>query len=270
MVDNYKAWNIAKIRMLFPYHVVERNMATPLIGSVYEDKLYIIRSDKYHVEGNWKEMWKSHAPHKERRLFWRLCRGCLPTRCRLFERNVDCEIQCPLCEEEVEDDVHTFFTRASALSSWQTVGLSSVMVFAACQQGSATDRVFALCRNEDYETIGRVASLFWSIWHNRNDKIWNDNLRTPSQVGRDAFDHWSEWFVVHKMRSPDDHYAPPLSTDRWEKPRLEWLKCNVDAAFFVDSGGTTMSACFRNSSGEFTAGFTKWQHMVLSTEEGEA
>ncbi|PNX78462.1 hypothetical protein L195_g034440, partial [Trifolium pratense] len=116
-------------------------------------------------------------------------------------------------EEEVEDDVHTFFTCASALSSWQAVGLSSVMVFAACQQGSATDRVFALCRNEDYETIGRVASLFWSIWHNRNDKIWNDNVRTPSQVGRAAFDHWSEWFAVHKMRSPDDHYAPPLSTD---------------------------------------------------------
>ncbi|CAJ2656360.1 unnamed protein product [Trifolium pratense] len=89
------------------------------------------------------------------------------------------------------------------------------------------------------------------------------------QVGRAAFDHWSEWFAVHKMRSTDDHYVPLLSTDRWEKPRLEWLKCNVDAAFFVDSGRTTMSACFRNSSSEFTAGITKWQRMVLSTEEGE-
>jgi hypothetical protein len=34
------------------------------------------------------------------------------------ERNVDCEIQCLLCEEEAEDDVHIFFTRASARSSW--------------------------------------------------------------------------------------------------------------------------------------------------------
>ncbi|MCI67092.1 hypothetical protein A2U01_0088350, partial [Trifolium medium] len=69
------------------------------------------------------------------------------------------------------------------------------------------------------------------------------------------------------MRSTDDHYVPLSSTDQLEKPRTGWLKCNVDAAFFVDMGRTTMSACFRNSSGEFTAGFTQWQQMVLSTGE---
>jgi cytoskeletal protein RodZ len=37
--------------------------------------------------------------------------------------------------------------------------------------------------------IGRVVTLFWSIWYNQNDKIWNDNVRRPSQVGRAAFDH---------------------------------------------------------------------------------
>ncbi|MCI37388.1 hypothetical protein A2U01_0058612, partial [Trifolium medium] len=31
-----------------------------------------------------------------------------------------------------------------------------------------------------------------------------------------------------------------------------------------------MSACFRNSSDEFITGFTQWQQMVLSTEEGES
>ncbi|MCI67713.1 hypothetical protein A2U01_0088972, partial [Trifolium medium] len=31
-----------------------------------------------------------------------------------------------------------------------------------------------------------------------------------------------------------------------------------------------MGACFRNNSGEFTAGFTQWKQMVLSTEEGVA
>ncbi|KAK2426207.1 hypothetical protein QL285_024902 [Trifolium repens] len=30
-----------------------------------------------------------------------------------------------------------------------------------------------------------------------------------------------------------------------------------------------MGACFRNSSGEFTAGLTRWQHLALFTEEGE-
>jgi ribonuclease HI len=48
------------------------------------------------------------------------------------------------------------------------------------------------------------------------------------------------------------------------------IKCNVDAAYFVGLGRTTMSACFRNSSDEFTFGLTQWQQLALSTEEVEA
>jgi hypothetical protein len=76
---------------------------------------------------------------------------------------VDSDIQCPLCENEVEDDVNTFFTCVFARSSWQAAGLSSVMGSASCQQDSVADRVFALCRNKDYATIGRVATMLWSI-----------------------------------------------------------------------------------------------------------
>jgi hypothetical protein len=39
MLDNYKVWNIVKIRMLFSDQVVKRIIATPFIGSVYEDKM---------------------------------------------------------------------------------------------------------------------------------------------------------------------------------------------------------------------------------------
>jgi len=73
MIDNYKAWNVTKIRMLFPVQVAERIIVTPLIGSVYVDKMVweeerngcysvksgyklamkcIFRNDKYHVNGN--------------------------------------------------------------------------------------------------------------------------------------------------------------------------------------------------------------------------
>jgi ribonuclease HI len=143
------------------------------------------------------------------------------------------------------------------------------MVSATCQ-GSAADRVFALCRNEDYAVIGRVATLFWSIRHNQINRIWNDTTILSSQVDQTAFDHWNEWFVVYKIRNTDDHYAPLLNTERWKKPLMGWLKCNVDAAFFVDSGRTTIGACSRNSSGEFTVGFTLWQQLILSTEKDEA
>ncbi|XP_045801294.1 uncharacterized protein LOC123895120 [Trifolium pratense] len=243
MIDNYKALNVTKIRMLFTVQVAERIIATPLIGSVYVDKMVweYERNESYFVKSGYK----------------------LAMKC-IF-RNDKYHV-----EDEVEDDVHTFFTCTSAQSSWQAAGLSSVLGSAACQQGSASDRVFALCRNEDYTTIGRVAMLLWGIWHNQNDKIWNDNGRSPNQIGRAAFDHWNEWIAVHKLRSNDDHDVPLVSTIRWEKPRIGWLKCNVDAAFFVGAGRTAMGACFRNNSGEFVAGITEWQQLTLSTKEGEA
>jgi hypothetical protein len=85
-------------------------------------------------------------------------------------------------------------------------------------------------------------SFFWSIWHNCNDKIWNDNARMPSQVKRVVFDHWNEWFVVHKMRSNYDHYVPFLSTGQREKPHIYRMakmqcRCSVFCRLGKDSGG---------------------------------
>jgi hypothetical protein len=130
LLENYKAWDIAKIRNLFLGPVVEEIIATPLISSVKEDKVVweeerngcyyvksgynlvmrcIFRSDRHHVEGNWNDIWKAQSPHKTRHLLWRLCRGCLPTRVRLTQHYVDCELSCPVCDDEVEDDIHVFF-----------------------------------------------------------------------------------------------------------------------------------------------------------------
>src|SRR6266487_3346185 len=189
---NYKAWNIAKVRNLFSEDVVERILETPLVSSVCEDKVvceeerngcysvksgyklamcYIIGSDKYHVAGNWNGIWKAQAPHKARRLLWRLCRGCLPTRYRLLARRVECNPNCPVCDEEIEDELHIFFRCAVARDSWSAAGLSSVLHNATYQQTNAMDRIFAICSNESSDTVGRVAMLLWCIWQNRNDKL---------------------------------------------------------------------------------------------------
>ncbi|GAU36048.1 hypothetical protein TSUD_208180 [Trifolium subterraneum] len=178
----------------------KRILETPLVSSVREDKVvweeerngcysvkygyklamrYMIGSGKHHVAGNWNGIWKAQAPHKARHLLWRLCRGCLPTRGRLLERRVECNLNCPVCDVETEDELHIFFRCAVARHSWCAAGLSSVLHNDAYQQSNAMDRIFAVCSNESSDTVGRVAMLLWSIWHNRNDKFWNDNIQMP-------------------------------------------------------------------------------------------
>ncbi|GAU45948.1 hypothetical protein TSUD_238520 [Trifolium subterraneum] len=230
--ENYKAWNIAKGRNLFSKDVAEKILETPLVSSVREDKVvweeerngcysvkfgyklamrYLIGSDKYHVVGNWNCIWKAQAPHKARHLLWRLCRGCLPTCSRLLERRVECTLNCPVCDEEIEDELHIFFRCAVARDSWSAAGLSSVLHNAMYQQTNAMDRIFAVCSNESSDTIGRVAMLLWCIWHN-----------------------------LHKLRRNNVSGTTKADLVRWEKPALDWVKCNVDAAFVSGSGRTSV------------------------------
>ncbi|GAU36575.1 hypothetical protein TSUD_362450 [Trifolium subterraneum] len=253
--ENYKAWNIAKVRNMFSGDVAERILETPLVHSVREDKVvweeerngcysvksgyklamrYIIGSDKYHVAGNWNGIWKAQAAHKARHLLWRLCRGCLPTRYRLLERRVECNLNCPVCDEEIEDEIHIFFS------------------------------------NESSDIVGRVVMLLWCIWKNRNDKLWNDNVQTPRQIGRYAFDAWNDWYSVHKLQSNSESRTTEADLVRWEKPALGWVKCNVDVAFVPGYGRTSVGLCFRNNRGQVMADITHRQQTVMSSVEGEA
>ncbi|GAU14492.1 hypothetical protein TSUD_250330 [Trifolium subterraneum] len=111
--------------------------------------------------------------------------------------------------------------------------------------------------NESSDIVGRVAMLLWCIWHNRNDKLWNDNVQMPRQIGRHAFDAWNDWYSVHKLQSNDVSGTTEADLVRSEKPTLDWVKCNVDVAFVSGSGRTSVGFCFRDNSGHFMAGMTQ-------------
>ncbi|MCI46061.1 hypothetical protein A2U01_0067301, partial [Trifolium medium] len=66
----------------------------------------------------------------------------------------------------------------------------------------------------------RVATLLWSIWHHRNDVVWNDSPNLPNQVGRIAYNALNDWFVVHHLKHDENRIPTPPTTDRWENLAL--------------------------------------------------
>ncbi|MCI26359.1 polynucleotidyl transferase Ribonuclease H fold, partial [Trifolium medium] len=134
---------------------------------------------------------------------------------------------------------------------------------------SVTDWIFAICNNDDSGTVGRVATLFWCIWHNRNEHVWNNNKCTPIQVGRTTFVMWNEWFSVNTLQQPIADLRATSIVSQWTKPDVGWIKCNIDACFVVDTGVTTSACCFCNHDGQFVAAVTTWQKTLLSQVEGE-
>ncbi|GAU46743.1 hypothetical protein TSUD_286030 [Trifolium subterraneum] len=222
--ENYKAWNIAKVRNLFSKDVAEKILETPLVSSVCEDKVVWEeeRNGCYSVKSGYK-------------LAMRYIIGCLPTCSRLLERRVECTLNCPVCDEEIEDELHIFFRCAVARDSWSAAGLSSVLHNATYQQTNDMDRIFAVCSNESSDTVGRM----------------------PRQIGRHAFDAWNDWYSVHKLQSNNVSGTTEAVLVRWEKPALDWVKCNVDVAFVSGFGRTSVGLCFRDNSGHFMAGMTQ-------------
>ncbi|GAU25272.1 hypothetical protein TSUD_17850 [Trifolium subterraneum] len=252
--ENYKAWNI-KVRNLFSKDVAERILETPLVSSVREDKEVWEeeRNECYSVKFGYKLAMRYIIEDVSRLVLdcWKcewsvLSKGCLPTRSRLLERRVECTLNCPMCDEEIEDELHIFFRCAVARDSWCAAGLSSVLHNVAYQQTNAMDGIFAVCSN---------------------DKLWNDNVQMPRQIGRYAFDAWNDWYSVHKLQSNSVSGTTKRDLVRWEKPALDWVKCNVDVGFVSGSGRTSVGLCFGDNSGHFMVGMTHWQQTVISSVE---
>jgi len=117
MLHDRKEWNLPFLQSIFDHHVVEHIAKTPLYPSVTEDRLiwkkenhgeYSVRSayrfcmqelldtSHFKVQGSWNLIWKLKIPPKVKKLMWRICRNCLPTRVRLKDKGVTCPMNCTL------------------------------------------------------------------------------------------------------------------------------------------------------------------------------
>jgi hypothetical protein len=173
MVPNMKLWDKDKIESLFPLHLAKRIMETPLLSDVGDDKLIwgdsfdgnysvksgykvmmqVTREEAISVQhGNWLSLWKIQAPPKAKHLLWRICRGCLPTRVRLPEKHVPCELSCPLCNHAFEDNWHTFVTCNTSVQARHAAGLDSILATHIHQAATIQDLILNVCLTEPTES----------------------------------------------------------------------------------------------------------------------
>ncbi|KAK2456441.1 hypothetical protein QL285_003807 [Trifolium repens] len=125
-----------------------------------------------------------------------------------------------------------------------------------------------MCFNK--EVAGRVATLLWLLWHNRNQWIWNQEKKDGAQLGAQAFHMWDDWYKAQQVDNniPDIEQVQQLHN--WIPPRHGWFKCNVDAAFHNGGRITSGGWCFRDERGQFIRAGTNWMDGELSIIEAEA
>ncbi|PNX56702.1 hypothetical protein L195_g058337, partial [Trifolium pratense] len=84
-----------------------------------------------------------------------------------------------------------------------------------------------ICSVEDQDTAGAFALLVWVLWNNRNNSVWNNSKEPVRSLGFKSRQLWSEWYALQQVQQ-NQHIDTQQQTISWQKPPVNWYKCNVD------------------------------------------
>ncbi|CAN1285866.1 hypothetical protein LINPERPRIM_LOCUS19136 [Linum perenne] len=96
-------------------------------------------------------------------------------------------------------------------------------------------------------TVKKIIMVLWSIWKERNDRVWNNKATIPSWIVKLGLDELADW---EKAR---ERVTPMVVDERsicrkWHPPVVGFLKCNTDAATFADTGRSGAGMIVRDHS----------------------
>lgn len=92
------------------------------------------------------------------------------------------------------------------------------------------------------------AALLWCIWQNRNEVVWQGRSKQAIDIHRSARLLCSQWSSADStIVNHSSIYLP--DSRRWQKPPQHVLKCNVDAAVFLNSTQIGFGCILRNFQG---------------------
>jgi hypothetical protein len=107
--------------------------------------------------------------------------------------------------------------------------------------------VFYLIEELDSKTMERVCMILWTIWWRRNQKCWNNKLRTPFEFSRRATESLNDRLKATNMRTTHQRPDVQETEQGWCKLQPGTLKCNIDAACCEEANQYCIGACLRDA-----------------------
>ncbi|CAJ2628079.1 unnamed protein product [Trifolium pratense] len=223
ILPDTKGWNLPLLTTLLESSGIDKVLHTPLFDSVVEDKriwrmekngVYSVRSayrlcvqelldtSHFKMDDTWNLIWKLKAPPRVKNLLWRICRRCVPTRVNLRSRGVNCITVCSLCNDHDEDSRHVFFDCPSSRNVWSMCSFGNKIIAALHNNYAASNLIFDLLQQLSNEDASLMACVIWSIWKQRNNRIWKNVIDAQNFVFSRAAALINEWCAVQQAR-PD-------------------------------------------------------------------
>ncbi|CAN1138108.1 Putative ribonuclease H protein At1g65750 [Linum perenne] len=268
-VPGLKIWDVEMIQYLFSARDASAILNIPLTPSNGPDSRiwhfsrkgeYTVRSSyrvimerlapRTHLftPGPWRELWDIAAPPRLRCFAWRLAREILPTRLALQNRHLNVPSECGICNTHLENSWHLFLSCSFAQRCWSEAGIQSFVNSVMDSSESLQEWLFKIVESDDPERVARIIAILGDIWRERNNRVWNSDRHEPLAVVREGLEGLKNWSAArHSAISEAVGAAPCL---RWHPPPVGMVKCNIDAAIFLEDGRYGMGALIRNDMGD--------------------
>jgi hypothetical protein len=196
----------------------------------------------------WKRIWEMKGSRVVKFFMWKACNNILPTKEKLFKREVVPDPLCPICMLAPESLSHILWTCPSAQDVW--VECKGRLQKCVCNDGEFMDILLQVGQGLDEEERHLMVTVARLIWLRRNKLVFEGVFQGPKsivRVAREQVEAFNEATRRHCTHRPSNTVQEEVV---WKKPPLGTLKFNWDAAVDKEGGRIGMGVIARDSVGE--------------------
>lgn len=183
---------------------------------------------------------------------------------------MNCPTICVVCNSDLETTWHSLLTCPATKECWEQLGVWPFIDERLLYCENFRDMFFSLTVRLDQLQMQIVAMTLWSLWTKRNTLLWDYRRETNPEVIHRGKALVSMWELARNHKPTVEDHQTIQQPVKWSAPPPGWVKCNIDAAFDVNSSTTGLGLCLRPEGGLFMLARMDYKQPILSVMEGEA
>lgn len=182
-------------------------------------------------------VWSIQTAPKIKLFLWRVLSAALPVADQLRHRGIRVDTRCQICGGEGESINHLLFTCSVARQLWALSGVPNP------EGGFESSSLYAnfqfLCETRKnlkvpMQVRNRFPWVLWRLWKNRNKLTFDGAVFCPLDSIRKIIEDVEEWFLAQTLSQrgvAEVDRGFEIISKKWEPPPLNWVKCNIGAAW---------------------------------------
>ncbi|XP_024200296.1 uncharacterized protein LOC112203585 [Rosa chinensis] len=286
-----RTWIPSTVHSLFSPDIASRILATPLSRRAIHDRLCWSPDKRGHftvktaywiaresVLGNvltsssdgdpfnmlWKAIWKAKVPGKVQICIWRAANNLLPTRACLTTKGYTGDTSCVLCNHRLEDVSHVLYKCPIAVELLSSPPLN--LQQSLLPHINFKEWLLDCAMHLNLATFEKLMMVLWSVWKNRNSKLWDGVAQTAPHILLYSM-AWLEEF--HKARDVHHNTGDRSVKQTWKPATEGRIKLNVDGSFIPSMQRGGAGGVIREEKGLFIAAFAHTMPHVASAKQSE-